>query len=82
MSLSHKPHGHTQLRRQLISLSEINTAQIVRGDVTKKTLALIFTGDEKGESTAPILDALRDRKIRAGFFVTGSFVRDAKLAHC
>jgi peptidoglycan/xylan/chitin deacetylase (PgdA/CDA1 family) len=52
---------------------------IIRGDVNKKSLAVIFTGDEKGESTAPILDTLRDRKIRAGFFVTGNFARDAKL---
>jgi endoglucanase len=52
---------------------------IIRGDVTKKSLALVFTGDERGESTAPILNTLRDRKIRAGFFVTGNFVRDRKL---
>jgi peptidoglycan/xylan/chitin deacetylase (PgdA/CDA1 family) len=52
---------------------------IVRGDVSKKSLALIFTGDEKGESTAPILDRLHDRKIRAGFFVTGNFVRNEQL---
>jgi peptidoglycan/xylan/chitin deacetylase (PgdA/CDA1 family) len=52
---------------------------IIRGDVTAKKLSLVFTGDERGESTGPILDALKDRKISAGFFVTGNFVRSAKL---
>ncbi|MCI0331796.1 MAG: polysaccharide deacetylase family protein [Planctomycetes bacterium] len=52
---------------------------ISRGDVTAKKLALVFTGDERGESTSAILDTLRARKIQAGLFVTGSFVRDAKL---
>jgi peptidoglycan/xylan/chitin deacetylase (PgdA/CDA1 family) len=48
---------------------------IIRGDVSTKTLALIFTGDQYGESTAPILDALKQRKIKASFFVTGNFLR-------
>jgi peptidoglycan/xylan/chitin deacetylase (PgdA/CDA1 family) len=48
---------------------------IVRGDVNKKALALVFTGDEHGESFAPILDALKERQIKAAFFVTGRFVR-------
>ena len=37
---------------------------IIRGDVTAKKLALVFTGDERGESTAPILDALKERKVQ------------------
>ncbi len=52
---------------------------IVRGDVNAKKLALIFTGDEFGESTAPILDTLKQRKIKGGLFVTGNFVRNDKL---
>lgn len=52
---------------------------IIRGDVKQKKLALVFTGDERGESTGPILDALKEREIKAGLFVTGNFVRDAKL---
>jgi peptidoglycan/xylan/chitin deacetylase (PgdA/CDA1 family) len=52
---------------------------IVRGDVHAKKLALVFTGDEKGESTQPILDALKQRQILAGLFVTGNFVRQLEL---
>jgi peptidoglycan/xylan/chitin deacetylase (PgdA/CDA1 family) len=48
---------------------------IVRGDVTEKRLALVFTGDEFGESTAPILDALKKRGEKASLFVTGRFLR-------
>lgn len=52
---------------------------IVRGDVREKKLAIVFTGDEFGESMEPILDSLKSRKIKAGFFVTGNFVRNSKL---
>jgi peptidoglycan/xylan/chitin deacetylase (PgdA/CDA1 family) len=52
---------------------------IIRGDVTAKKLALVFTGDERGESTSAILDTLKARKIKAGLFVTGNFVRNGKL---
>jgi peptidoglycan/xylan/chitin deacetylase (PgdA/CDA1 family) len=52
---------------------------IIRGDVTAKELSLVFTGDQRGESTEAIFDALKRRKIKAAFFVTGNFVRDPKL---
>ena len=52
---------------------------VIRGDVTAKKLALVFTGDELGESAGPILDALKERNLPAGFFVTGNFLRDPAL---
>jgi peptidoglycan/xylan/chitin deacetylase (PgdA/CDA1 family) len=52
---------------------------IVRGDTSAKKLALVFTGDEFGESTEPILDTLKQRKISGSLFVTGNFVRQPKL---
>jgi peptidoglycan/xylan/chitin deacetylase (PgdA/CDA1 family) len=52
-----------------------NYGAIVRGDLSQQKLALIFTGDEFGESTPPILDALKVRKLRGSFFVTGNFLR-------
>lgn len=52
---------------------------IIRGNVNTKKLALIFTGDEYGESTEPILDVVKLRKVKAGLFVTGNFVRQDKL---
>ena len=53
---------------------------IVRGDADSKKLALVFTGDEHAESTAPILDALKERRLRASFFVTGNFLRQPALS--
>jgi len=47
---------------------------IVRGNPSDKKLALVFTGDEFGESMAPILDTLKQRKIVASFFATGNFL--------
>jgi peptidoglycan/xylan/chitin deacetylase (PgdA/CDA1 family) len=52
---------------------------IIRGDVETKRLALVFTGDEFGESTEPILDALKFRNIKGSFFLTGNFLRNEKL---
>ena len=51
----------------------------VRGDTTKKQIALIFTGGEFGEGSESILDALADRNVKAGFFVTGDFLRQPAL---
>jgi peptidoglycan/xylan/chitin deacetylase (PgdA/CDA1 family) len=52
---------------------------IIRGDVNRKQLALIFTGDSFAESMEPILDTLKQRGIKAGFFVTGNFVRNKEF---
>jgi len=52
---------------------------IIRGDVAAKRLSLVFTGDELGESTTAILDTLRERKVKAAFFVTGNFLRQPAL---
>jgi peptidoglycan/xylan/chitin deacetylase (PgdA/CDA1 family) len=56
-----------------------NRGGIIRGDVSTKQLALVFTGDEFGESMQPILDTLKQRKIAASFFVTGNFLRNPAL---
>ncbi len=50
---------------------------IIRGDTSEKKIALVFTGDTFANSVSPILDALKERDIRAGFFVTGNFARNA-----
>jgi peptidoglycan/xylan/chitin deacetylase (PgdA/CDA1 family) len=52
---------------------------IIRGDANTKRLALVFTGDEFGESTEPILEILKPRKINASLFVTGNFLRQSAL---
>jgi endoglucanase len=71
IALAQSPSGNRLVRDKY--------GAIIRGDVTAKKLALVFTGDERGESTGKILDALRDRKLKAAFFVTGNFVRQAPL---
>jgi peptidoglycan/xylan/chitin deacetylase (PgdA/CDA1 family) len=53
---------------------------VTRGDTSKKQIALIFTGGDFGEGTAQILDLLKERKIKASFFVTGDFLRKPELA--
>lgn len=52
---------------------------VIRGDVNAKRLALIFTGDEFADSAVPILDELKQRKLQAGFFITGNFARNESL---
>jgi peptidoglycan/xylan/chitin deacetylase (PgdA/CDA1 family) len=54
---------------------------IVRGDRTKKQIALVFTGGDYGEGTAPILDTLRQRQVHASLFVTGGFLRQLAQAN-
>src|SRR3954469_5554550 len=48
---------------------------VVRGDTSKKQIALIFTGGDFGEGTEHILDVLARQKIHASIFVTGDFLR-------
>ncbi len=48
---------------------------IVRGDLSQKRIALVFTGGDYGEGTEPILNTLRRFQIKAGFFVTGGYLR-------
>lgn len=49
---------------------------ITRGDISRKQIALIFTGGEYGEGAVPILDALKAEGVPASFFVTGDFLQD------
>lgn len=60
-------------------LQRESNGAIVRGDVTTKRLALVFTGGEHGESTEAILDELKRRQLKASFFLTGDYLRSAAL---
>src|SRR4051812_39489522 len=53
---------------------------VVRGDFSAKRLALIFTGGDFGEGTGHVLDALKQRGIKASFFVTGDYLRKPEHA--
>jgi len=69
-------YEHTSANPEVVRDSH---GAIIRGDVTTKKIALVFTGDERGESTNPILNTLAERNIKAGLFVTGNFVRNPEL---
>lgn len=47
---------------------------IVRGDVARPRVALVFTGGDYGEGTTHILDTLQAAGIKASFFVTGAYI--------
>ena len=49
---------------------------VVRGDVAKKEIALVFTGHEFAEGGMLIRDVLKRKAARAGFFFTGDFYRN------
>ncbi|MDP4223738.1 MAG: polysaccharide deacetylase family protein [Bacteroidota bacterium] len=49
---------------------------VIRGDTTVKEIALVFTGDEFGDGTNFIADALKDNNIKGSFFLTGNFYRN------
>jgi len=47
---------------------------VIRGDTSRKQLALIFTGGDKGEGSQHILDTLKANRAHASFFVTGAYL--------
>lgn len=52
---------------------------IDRGDVTKKNVSFVFTGGYHGEGVEHILDTLKEKKVRGGFFLTGNYLRNPKF---
>lgn len=49
---------------------------VVRGDSTKREVALVFTADATGEGLSHIRKTLQKEKLKGGFFFTGRFYRD------
>lgn len=56
--------------------AQLSHGAIIRGDSTKKSIALVFTGDEFGEGGESIRKTLQQHKIKASFFLTGRFYRN------
>lgn len=46
---------------------------IIRGDLSEKKIALVFTGDEFAEGGSVIREVLKKHKAKASFFLTGRF---------
>ncbi|HEY1005755.1 MAG TPA: polysaccharide deacetylase family protein [Sphingobacteriaceae bacterium] len=49
---------------------------VVRGDTTRKEIALVFTGHEFADGGSVIRKTLRDQEVNASFFFTGHLYRD------
>jgi peptidoglycan/xylan/chitin deacetylase (PgdA/CDA1 family) len=49
---------------------------IIRGDTTKKLIALVFTGDEYADGGKFIAQSLHKQQIKGSFFLTGRFYRN------
>jgi peptidoglycan/xylan/chitin deacetylase (PgdA/CDA1 family) len=48
---------------------------IIRGDVTKKQISLVFTGDQFGDGGQVIADVLKRNDVKGSFFLTGNFYK-------
>ena len=49
---------------------------IIRGDTNTKAIAIVFTGDEFGDGGNFIANTLKEKKVKASFFLTGNFYRN------
>jgi peptidoglycan/xylan/chitin deacetylase (PgdA/CDA1 family) len=52
---------------------------IIRGDVSEKKIALVFTGHEFADGGETIRVTLKQHQIQAGFFLTGDFYQNANF---
>ena len=69
------PVGET-FKQSLNKKFSYNYDGIIRGDSTKKQIALVFTGDEFADGGNFIAKTLAQQKIKASFFFTGRFYRN------
>ena len=52
---------------------------VVRGDTTKRSLSIVFTGGDYGDGGQFILETLKEHDVKAGFFFTGDFYRNPQF---
>ncbi|HUS02689.1 MAG TPA: polysaccharide deacetylase family protein, partial [Chitinophagaceae bacterium] len=55
---------------------QIDHGAIVRGNTSKKNIALVFTADEFGDGANVISNTLQKQNVKASFFFTGRFYRE------
>ncbi len=53
---------------------------VVRRNIDKREIRLIFSADEFGEGADEILKTLAKKKVKASFFLTGNFLRNPKFS--
>src|SRR5688572_9961630 len=58
---------------------EFDHGAIIRGNTSKKQIALVFTADEFADGGKTILSTLQKQQVKASFFFTGRFFRNAEF---
>lgn len=54
---------------------------IIRGDISRKALTLVFTGDEFADGGEHIFHTLKKNKVKGAFFLTGNFYANPAFAN-
>jgi len=62
------------------SSRQFDEGAVTRGDIRKKEIALVFTGDSFGDGGEFIASTLAEKKVKASFFLTGNFYRNKAFA--
>ncbi|MEP7267537.1 MAG: glycoside hydrolase family 9 protein [Saprospiraceae bacterium] len=77
---SGKPNASSAHMDNRSGMKSFSLGAIIRGDSTKKNIALVFSGHEFAEGGELITKILRDEGIKASFFFTGDFYRNKKFS--
>lgn len=67
-----------ELRGQGVDTNVVRDSHgaIIRGDLSRKRIALVFTGDEFADGAVIIKNTLTKNDVKASFFLTGNFYRN------
>jgi endoglucanase len=72
-------HGQVKALRLNPNIVLDSHGAIIRGDLSKKRIALVFTGDEFADGGVIIKNTLKKNDVRASFFLTGNFYRNVNF---
>ena len=64
----------TATARRLSHHIVVRDGGIIRGDTTRRQIALVFTASAWADGAEPVMQALKAAKVKGNFFVTGEFV--------
>jgi peptidoglycan/xylan/chitin deacetylase (PgdA/CDA1 family) len=53
---------------------------VIRGNVHKKEISLVFTGHDAADGLATVIDVLKAHRIKASFFLSGDFYRNESFS--
>ncbi|QJB38278.1 glycoside hydrolase family 9 protein [Chitinophaga oryzae] len=72
-AMDHEGMGHPAATPGNGSGYTYTAGAVIRGDTSRKTLTLVFTGDEFADGGQTIRRVLQQQKVPAAFFLTGKF---------